>query len=68
MDLRYKYLVHLRWYGAINYAIVFAEQVFFWVYTPHWIFWVMLGLNIAGMLGLAIKVKNLEKQVFNPSI
>ncbi len=63
MEYNIKYLIHLRWYGVVNYFVVFAEQIFFWVYTPQWVFWFSLGLNILTMFSLGFKISKLEKEI-----
>ncbi len=64
MNKNYKitYLIHLRWYSVLNYLCVFGEQVYFWNYSPQWVFWSMLGLNIITMFMLGSKINRLEKK------
>lgn len=61
MENKIKYLIHLRWYGFVNYFVVFFEQIFFWFYTPQWVFWLTLVLNLLTMISLGLKIGKLEK-------
>lgn len=58
-----KFLIHMRWYSAANYLIALGEQIALYYYGFMTFFWIALVLNVITVVGLAIKINNLEKSL-----
>jgi hypothetical protein len=60
-----KYLIHLRWYYAGNYACCVFEQIALWHYQMYSFFWILLFFNVMGQYLLGKKLEQAEKQYEN---
>lgn len=62
-DNKLKFLIHLRWYSAVNYIVALGEQVTLYHYKFMTFFWIALTLNILTIITLSLKVSKLEKEL-----
>lgn len=62
-ETKTKYILHLRWYGTVNYLIALGEQIALWKYADRTFFWLALVLNVLSILLWSHKLVKLEKDL-----